>query len=290
MESFDEPLGQGLWRRWQVHDVLFRGATSYQDVLIAVTEHGVTLFCDGERQSSELSQLTYHEALMVPALLMCSRPPEQVLIVGSSEGVASRIAVESGALLVDHVDIDAQCVQLCAEHLPYGYTSAELVAACTGQGPVTVHYQDGHAWVERALREDRRYDLIVIDLPDEQPDAPAQHNRLYDTPYLQMCRDLLTSTGVLAIQAGCPTLWRNDTLAASVNRLQQVFSSTGFYACYEHEWAFAFGLAETGPLDVIARFNRLPDLPYQPSTLDLASLVSGAVLPYHVRSRLSPAW
>ena len=216
----DEPLGDGLLRRWRLGEVLWEGDTPYQRMLIARTAHGVTLFCDDERQSAELSQLVYHEALLVPALLLADRV-RRVLVVGSSEGVVSQLAVAAGADAVDHVDIDRECVRRCAELLPYGYGVAELAAAEHGDGPVRVHYADGWDFL---MGTAQRYDVVVVDLPDERPDAAlaqqvAQHNRLYGVDFLRRCRDVLTDGGVLAYQAGCPTLWRNATLARSVARL-----------------------------------------------------------------------
>ena len=130
-----EPMGPGLTRVWEVEEVLFAGHTSYQDVLIGRTAQGVSLFCDNERQSTEASQLVYHEALMVPAMLLAERV-RRVLVIGSSEGVACELALAAGAEEVDHVDIDEQAVRACAEHLPYGYTVDDLDRAERGDGPI----------------------------------------------------------------------------------------------------------------------------------------------------------
>jgi hypothetical protein len=89
--------------------------------------------------------------------------------------VVSQLAVAAGADHVDHVDIDREAVRLCARHLPYGYTVDELRTAESGLGPVTMHYCDGWAFVSQS---GLRYDLVVVDLPDERT-PPAQHNRLY---------------------------------------------------------------------------------------------------------------
>src|SRR4030088_188754 len=123
-----EPLAGGMDRLWRLEQGLWEGDTEYQHVVIARTTQGVSLFCDGERQSTELSQLVYHEALLVPALLLAERV-DSVLIVGSSEGGASQLALAAGARHVDHVDIDDRCVRECARHLPYGHSSEELEQA-----------------------------------------------------------------------------------------------------------------------------------------------------------------
>ena len=127
--SVEERLSPGLTRRWQLGAVHYTARTVHQRVLIADTTHGVTLFCDDERQSAEATERVYHEALVLPAALLAAR-----LSTGSSSSARVRASprssvVAAGAHLVDHVDIDRECVRACARHLPYGYTPAELDAA-----------------------------------------------------------------------------------------------------------------------------------------------------------------
>jgi spermidine synthase len=289
----DEPLGDGLLRRWRLDEVLWEGDTPYQRMLIARTAHGVTLFCDGERQSAQLSQLVYHEALVVPALLLADRV-QRVLVVGSSEGVVSQLAVAAGADAVDHVDIDAECVRRCAELLPYGYGVRELAAAERGDGPVRVHYADGWDFL---MGTAQRYDVVVVDLPDERETSAAQHNRLYGVDFLRRCRAVLADGGVLASQAGCPTLWRNATLARSVARFAEVFATVAYYGSDEHEWAFLFGRAggstggSTGGSMVAdptgLMVSRLASCRYRPCTIDAQTLRGGSVAPHRIRASSS---
>jgi spermidine synthase len=277
----DEVLAPGLTRRWRIDRVIHAEQTPYQRVLIAETSHGTTLFCDDERQSAESSQLVYHEALFVPAALLADRC-ERVLVIGSSEGVVCQLAVAAGAQLVDHVDIDAECVRACAGHLPYGYTPAELVAAERHEGPVRLHYADGHTFVEEATA---RYDVIVVDLPDERPDEPdAQLNRLYRSAFLRRCADLLTDGGVVVSQAGSPALWRNATLAAAWDRFHEVFAQVVPFVSDEHEWVFLSGRASAAADPVAAAVSRLDRLDVPPTSIDGPALRSRTVAPYHLRN------
>ncbi|BCI92607.1 hypothetical protein NIIDMKKI_78130 [Mycobacterium kansasii] len=156
-----EELAPGLSRHWQVDEVICDVRTEFQELVIGRTAQGVALFSGGERQSTEFSQLVYHEALLVPAMLLADKI-ERVLVISSGEGVVSQLAVAAGATHVDHVDIDRDAVRLCAEHLPYGYTVSELHRAESGLGPITVHYRDGWEFVERSTQA---YDIVVVDLP-----------------------------------------------------------------------------------------------------------------------------
>jgi diaminopimelate decarboxylase/spermidine synthase len=275
-----EPLAPGLTRNWRLSEVICEVRTEFQDLVIGRTEQGVALFSDGERQSTEFSQLVYHEALLVPALLLADEI-ERVLVIGSGEGVVSQLAVAAGAT-VDHVDIDREAVRLCAAHLPYGYTMDELLRAEKGLGPVTVHYRDGWGFVNGVDRSTRSYDIVVIDLPDERTE-PAQHNRLYDADFLQRCREI---SRVVVGQAGCPTLWRNESLHWSWQRFHETFDTVVYFGSDEHEWAFLSGLSASAgtPEDPIATMAaRFPTLPYRPHTIDAHSLVAATVPPKALR-------
>lgn len=271
-----EPLAPGLTRNWWLSEVICDVRTEYQQLVIGRTSQGVALFSDGERQSTEFSQLVYHEALLVPALLLAERV-ERVLIIGSGEGVVSQLAVAAGATHVDHVDIDRDAVRLCAQHLPYGYSVDELDRAEQGFGPVTVHYHDGWDFVQHCSEP---YDIVVIDLPDERAET-AQHNRLYDAGFLERCRGI---GQVVVDQAGCPTLWRNETLRRSWRRFHETFATVVYFGSDEHEWAFLSGLAGDSHDDPVALMSaRLATLPYRPRTIDAAALAACTVPPKTLR-------
>jgi spermidine synthase len=271
-----EPMAPGITRTWQLTDVLCDVHTEFQHLVIGRTEQGITLFSDSDRQSTEFSQLVYHEALLVPALLL-TETIDRMLIIGSGEGVASQMSVAAGATHVDHVDIDREAVRLCAEHLPYGYTPDELARAEAGLGPVTVHYTDGYEFV--AGYSGPRYDVVAIDLPDERPDA-AQHNRLYGADFMKLCGDIGV---VVAGQAGCPTLWRNETLIRSWERFGETFGTVVYFGSDEHEWAFLSGT--TGVLEnpLAAMTARLETLPYRCQTIDAAALAAATTPPMSLR-------
>nr|WP_246257425.1 spermidine synthase [Amycolatopsis anabasis] len=277
-----EPLGQGLTRVWDLRKVRWEGDTAFQHLVIADTAQGVSLFCDNDRQSTEFSQLVYHEALLVPALLLADQV-RTVLVIGSSEGVACQIAVAAGANQVDHVDIDRDAVKLCAEHLPYGYTPRELAGAERGDGPIRVHYGDGWQFVADARARRDRYDIVLVDLPDERISEDAQHNRLYGTDFLRMCRSVLNPGGVVATQAGCPTLWRNQTLLTSWRRFTETFATTAYFGSDEHEWAYLFGRVDEVADSTALMVERLAGCPYRPVSIDAETLVGSSVPPYHVR-------
>jgi spermidine synthase len=276
-----EPVGAGLTRVWDLHDVLVDTRTPFQHMVIARTDQGVSLFSDDDRQSTEFSQLTYHEAMLVPGYALAEKL-ERVLIVGSGEGVASQMSVAAGAVLVDHVDIDRLEVELCAEHLPYGYSSADLAEALAQTGPIKMHFADGWDFLAQAQDAGVRYDLICIDLPDERVED-AQHNRLYEDEFLERCRALLSEGGVLAAQAGCQTMWRSETLRRSWSRFHNLFPTVVPYVSDEHEWTFLFGTPKVIEDPVAKMITTLPRLPYRAETIDERALIRGAIEPHPLR-------
>jgi spermidine synthase len=266
-----EPMAPGITRTWELTDVLCDVHTEFQHLVIGRTEQGTSLFSDSERQSTEFSQLVYHEALMVPAMLLTA------MISTRSIVVASQLAVAAGATHVDHVDIDRAAVRLCAEHLPYGYTPDELARAEAGLGPVRVHYTDGYEFV--ANHTGPRYDVVVIDLPDERPE-PAQHNRLYGADFMKLCGDI---GDIVVGQAGCPTLWRNETLIRSWERFGETFGTVLYFGSDEHEWAFLSGTMGVLEEPLAAMTARLRTLPYRCQTIDAATLSAATTPPMSLR-------
>ena len=166
-------------------------------------------------------------------------------------------------------------------------TPAELAAAEAGSGPVRMHYADGWQFLADAAARGDRWDVVIVDLPDEPVEVtdPAQHARLYGAEFLRRCADVLTPGGVVCSQAGCPTLWRNDTLQRMTARFDDVFATVLPYCSDEHEWAYLSGRVH--PVDdpvalAISRLHRFPEL----TSIDADALRRGAILPFAVRAGL----
>ena len=123
--------------------------------------------------------------------------------------------------------------------------------------------------------------MVLVDLPDEQDDTDAQHNRLYGKEFLTQCRSLLTPGGVVAYQGGCPTLWRNSTLVKCWRRFEEVFPTPVYFGSPEHEWAFFFGADGEVPVETMV--ERLADLPYRPVSVDALTLRGATVPPISLR-------
>jgi spermidine synthase len=283
-----EPIRRDVADLWRLDEVLHESQTPYQRILIARTRMGVTLFCDDNPQSAETGQLAFHEAELVPAMLLARRL-RRVLVIGCGEGTVSQIAVQAGAARVDHVDIDSGCVWACARHLPYGYDADEVRSAERGAGAVRLRYADGGQFVLDALRSGTRYDVIVLDLPEEQEGTDAGHNALYEREFLTSCRDLLAPGGVVSTHVSRPylSLPTADSVASLVRpwqRFADVFGTRVYFRSAEQPWAtIMLGARESVPDPVERMIGGLPALPYRPRTIDTPVLVSATRLPMPLR-------
>ena len=284
-----EPYAPGITRCWTVSQVLAHKHTGFQDVLIGKTEQGITLFCDDERQSSELSQQIYHDAQVVPALCVIRKPLREIkaLVIGSSEGVVSLMLEKADVPHIDHVDIDAACVRLCAKLLPYGYTAMQLGEFEQERGlfkrPIEVTYADGQDWLRNCING--KYDLIVSDLPDV--DTAHATDSLYGSRFMHLVASKLTQAGVFITQAGCSTYWRNAGLQTVARSVAAAFPHIGCYDSDEHDWCWMLASHEQAvfDLEILAQLHtRGIGL-----SIDAEALQKGSILPKSIRKAFDEA-
>lgn len=284
-----EPIHEQVRDLWWIDEVLCECRTQWQEVLIARTPLGVTLFCDGNPQSAEIGQLHFHEAELLPAATLAEQF-RRVLVIGCGEGVVPQIAERAGAERVDHVDLDPECVRLCAEHLPYGYDLEQLRRAERGEGAVRLRYGDGLAFLERARRAGARYDVIVLDLPEEPEDPADEHDRYLRGPVLQRCRSALAPGGVVSTHVSrphlsVPTAGTASSLARPWREFGDVFGTRVHFRSDEQPWAaVVLGRADAVERPVEAMRRSITDLRYRPRTLDERTLLRAQNLPRVLRN------
>ena len=117
---------------------------------------------------------------------------DDVLIIGAGTGNDVAVALDEGAQRVDAVEIDPTLQQLGRDRHPERPYSDPRV---------TAHVDDGRAFLERT---DRRYDLILLALPDSATIVTGQaalrlENYLFTTQALEQARSLLKPGGSFAM-------------------------------------------------------------------------------------------
>jgi spermidine synthase len=117
---------------------------------------------------------------------------DDVLVIGAGTGNDVAVALAQGARRVDAVEIDPALLQIGRERHPDRPYSDPRV---------TTHVDDGRAFMERT---DRRYDLILMALPDSATIVTGQaalrlENYLFTTQALERARSLLKPDGTFAM-------------------------------------------------------------------------------------------
>lgn len=115
-----------------------------------------------------------------------------VLVIGAGTGNDVAVALEQGAQRVDAVEIDPALIQIGRDRHPDRPYSDPRV---------TTYVDDGRAFMERT---DRRYDLILLALPDSATIVTGQsalrlENYLFTTQALERARSLLKPDGTFAM-------------------------------------------------------------------------------------------
>lgn len=281
----NEHIVNGMERVWHLNEVLYRENTPYQEIIIGNTFQGISMFCNNERQSTELTQQIYHEGQIFPAVLL-AKEIKDVLIIGSSEGVVSQMALSCGAENIEHVDIDLKCVQICAQLLPYGYNLSDLQEALKAKGIIKLIINDGFDYVHEAINNGKLYDIIVMDLPDESAENEEQQNRLYDSKFLSKLTNLLKPEGAFITQAGNSAYWRNNSLRKAWQKMNSIFPTSVYFEIEEQDWSWIVGCNFKCDNPIERMQKKINELKVKPKFIDNLSIVKSTILPISIRQGL----
>lgn len=219
--------------------VIAKTTTKFQEVTIQEFEHlGRVLILDGKIQSAEIDEYIYHELLVHPALV-AHEQPRRVLVCGGGEGAPLREILRHPSVeSVVMVDIDAELVALCREHLPNWHAEA------FDDPRVRVMHADARAFVEET---DERFDVIVNDITDPIEGGPSK--LLFTREFYAAAARVLTPGGVFVTQAIGVHYDAGDRLHAMIHRtVAKVFTHVRSYCDYilsfDYPWAFVAGSLE----------------------------------------------
>ncbi|WP_435102811.1 polyamine aminopropyltransferase [Arhodomonas sp. AD133] len=164
-----------------------------------------TLYLNGRTQFASVDEYIYHDLLVHPALAASARQ-ERVLVVGGGDGLALREILKWDPQSVTLVDLDPELVEFFSEPVRAGaeVVNAPLLALnehSFNDPRVKTRFGDAYLIVDELIAAGRRFDAIVVDLPDPyHPDL----NRLYASRFYAKLRHLLAGDGALAVQSTSP--------------------------------------------------------------------------------------
>lgn len=181
--------------------VILNEHTPFQEVVLTRIkgEHAHhALYLNGRLQFNSSDEQLYHGFLVNPAMLLA---PEQarVLVIGGGDGLAVRDLLTWNPASIDLVDIDEKLVSRFKDDLTLPFVVLNKNAL--NDKRVTLHYQDAFLFVDQLYRQQRQFDVIIMDLPD--PNHPDL-NKLYSIDYFQRLKKLLTKDGVFVTQSTSP--------------------------------------------------------------------------------------
>ncbi len=238
--------GQGEKVSYAVSEVVAQARTRFQQVEILRTEpYGLSVFLDGDPQSSQHDEFIYHEALVHPAML-CVPEPRRVFIAGGGEGATLREVLRHNTVeRVVMVDIDAEAVQLFRQHLAAWHRGA------FADPRVELRHEDARGCLAAS---DEVFDCIIVDVTDPLLSTPAR--LLFTEEFYRLVADKLAPAGAVATQA--ESFAFNDLSAhlSIAQTMARVFPHVLGYGVnvpfYADAWGFVVGSKAADPAGLTA--------------------------------------
>ena len=225
----------------KVEQTIFEDHSPFQRVTIVQTAAlGRALLLDDVWMTAEGDEKPYHEMLTHPALTTAGSIGRVLVIGGGDGGTVREVLRYPDVERVDLVEVDALVIEACKTHLP-------TIGTAWHDPRMHVHVGDGVAWVRDA--EPGTYDVILVDGSD--PVGPAIE--LFGASFYDNCRRSLRDGGVLAAQAGSPTMQRDihfdaiERLGRAFDRVHPYYTSVVIYP--GGAWGFAYASNGTSAAD-----------------------------------------
>ncbi len=187
--------------------VVFKTDTDFQRITVtrregASRQASLSLYLNGRLQFCACDEAIYHAMLVAPPLLAAART-DHILLVGGGDGLALRNILRWQPETVTVLELDRRMVDVFSGTAGgrVGAELARLNANSFADPRVSVTFGDAFNTSLALMAEGRRFDAIVVDLPD--PNHPDL-NKLYSVAFYRTLRRLVTGDGTLAIQSTSP--------------------------------------------------------------------------------------
>lgn len=217
--------------------------SKYQDIEVAeLAQVGKVLILDGKIQSSILDEYVYHESLVQPAMILHGKP-KKVLILGGGEGATAREVLKFKTVeKVTMVDIDKDVINIAKEYLKEWHQEAFK------DNRLEVIIDDGFKFIERLIKDNEKFDIVIADLADPTEGGPAY--KLYTKEFYEMIKAILEKEGVFVTQATSLS-YHAEVHAIIRNTLSLVFRYVASYSVYiksfDDEWSFVIASETKDP-------------------------------------------
>jgi len=156
------------------------------------------LYLDGGLQFTENEEKRYHQILFLLPSLMVREKDMSVLVLGGGDGLGIReLVAQENIKDVTLVDISNFMITLATHHPEM----KRLNENSFHNKKVTTVIQDSKDFIINAHRENKKYDLIVLDYPDPNTEEDNPINALFEVEHLKEVKALLKKDGILSMQS-----------------------------------------------------------------------------------------
>ncbi len=175
-------------------EVISATTSPYQRIVVTRNTQTVNLFINGALQFSSIDEYRYHESLVHPVMSL-SRRRHQVLVLGGGDGLAVREVLKYPEVeQVTLVDLDPAITNLFQRNPLLKKINADSL----NDPRVAIVNDDAWRYLEAT---DRRFDVVVIDLPDPHN---LSLSKLYSKSFYTLLAQHLNADGLLVTQATSP--------------------------------------------------------------------------------------
>lgn len=238
---FHDYVNPDITISYRVKELTYSGKTKFQSIDIINNERfGKCLVLDGKIQSSEVDEFIYHEALVHPVMIAHSHP-EKVFIAGGGEGATLReVLAHNSVKKAIMVDIDEEVVDICRRFLFAWHQNS------FDDQRAELHFADAREYLEK---NDDKFDVIIIDLPDPLQKSPAR--LLYTQEFYHLVKQRLQPDGIISVQSESADWTELENFADIVNTLANVFPIVRPYQAhipsFNSLWGFASASQKLDP-------------------------------------------
>ncbi len=209
MIAFQGPSWQAMAESVMYSDrVVYQQNTEFQRLVVTRRERGpgrqplLTFHINGRVQFTSWDENIYHSMLVFPAMMASARH-DNVLIIGGGDGLALRDVLLWNPKKVTLLDLDRELVDFFKNERDTGENKAFIKMNRGSFSDRRVQTRFGDAWlsVDKLIAEGKRFDTIIVDLPDpSNPDL----NKLYSTGFYTKLRNVLAGDGAMVVQSTSP--------------------------------------------------------------------------------------
>ncbi len=127
--------------------------------------------------------------------LLSHKKPVDVLIIGGGDlGVAEVLTRFPKRYIrsITLVELDTKVIELSKKYLK------EINKECWKDDRLSIVFMDCRMFLKEAIRDGRKFDLVIVDLPDPKDDLSAT---MYSLEFYNMIYDVLSDGGMMVTQA-----------------------------------------------------------------------------------------